>query len=215
MSNITENQNRSVRDLSNANTTVMINPFDEFELEEIQGRRLYINAVIDEGVIETIVFHILRFNREDIGIEPENRKPIILYINTPGGSVVDGFGLIDAILCSKTPVYTVNQAMCASMGFLIFLAGEKRFTMPHSTFLMHDGQGFACDSMGKMKDRMEFETKQVEVMVKEYIMSRTTISDDLYEDKYRIEWYMLPKEAKSYSIATDIVGEDCNIDDMI
>lgn len=206
---------RTTRDLSKANTTVMINPFDEFELEEIAARRLYINDVIDESIIETIVYHILRFNREDKGKAKEERQPILLYINTPGGSVVDGFGLIDAIICSKTPIYTINQAMCASMGFLIFLAGEKRFTMPHCTFLMHDGSGFACDSMAKMKDRMEFEAQQVEVMVKKYIMDHTSIDEDLYNEKYRIEWYMLPQEAKRYNIADYIVGEDCDIDDMI
>lgn len=204
-----------MRDFSNAKPTIMLNPFEELDIEEINGRRLYINSVIDENVIDTIVYHILRFNRDDKGIPKEDRRPIFLYINTPGGSVVDGFGLIDAVICSKTPIYTINQALCASMGFLIFLAGEKRFTMPHSEFLMHDGSGFACDSMAKMKDRMEFETQQLEKMVKEYIMERSDIDDDLYDNKYRIEWYMLPKEAKKYGIVTHIVGEDCDIDDMI
>ena len=180
-----------MRDFSNAKPTIMLNPFEELDIEEINGRRLYINSVIDENVIDTIVYHILRFNRDDKGIPKEDRRPIFLYINTPGGSVVDGFGLIDAVICSKTPIYTINQALCASMGFLIFLAGEKRFTMPHSEFLMHDGSGFACDSMAKMKDRMEFETQQLEKMVKEYIMERSDIDDDLYDNKYRIEWYML------------------------
>jgi ATP-dependent protease ClpP protease subunit len=101
------------------------------------------------------------------------------------------------------------------MGFLIFLAGDKRYAMTHSEFLMHDGSSFAADSTAKMKDRMEFETQQIEVMLKNYIMNRTTISEELYEDKYRVEWYMLPEEAKEHGIVTHIVGTDCDIDEII
>ena len=204
-----------MRDYSNAKPTVMLNPFDEIDIDEINGRRLYINNIIDEEIIETIVFHIMKYNREDKGKPAEERKPILLYINSPGGSVVDGYGLIDAIMCSKTPVYTINQALCASMGFLIFLAGEKRFAMPHAEFLMHDGGTGGYDSTAKMKDRMDFEIGQIEPMTKDYIMSRTSIDEDLYEKKYRCEWYMLPEEAKSHNIVTHIVSQDCDIDDVI
>lgn len=188
---------------------------EEFEIEDLKERRLFINSEIDEVIIDTIVYYILRINREDKGKKREDRKPILLYINSPGGSVVDGYGLIDVILASETPVYTINQAMCASMAFLIFLAGEKRFSMKHSEFLMHDGSTAGWDSTAKMKDRMDFETKQIEEMTKEYIMSRTTIDEDLYKEKYRVEWYMLPDEAKGHGIVTHIIGKDCSINDII
>ena len=203
------------RDYAKAKEVISITPYDEIEFEEIRARRLYINAVIDEEIISSIVFHILRYNREDKGKPVEDRQPIILYINSPGGSVVDGFGLIDVILCSKTPIYTVNQALCASMGFLIFIAGDKRFSMPRATFLCHDGSMFAMDSTAKMKDRMDFETNSFVPMTKKYILSRTTIDNDTYEKKYRTEWYMLPEEAKQYGIITHIVGEDCDIEDIV
>jgi len=188
---------------------------DRFELEDLDERRLYINCSIDDSIIEAIVYHILRYNRLDKGIASEYRKPIIIYINSPGGSVCDGYGLIDAIQSSLTPVYTVNQALCASMGFLIFLAGHKRYSMKRSEFLMHDGSTAGWDSTAKMKDRMDFETNQLEQMTKEYIMSRTNISDALYNEKYRVEWYMLPTEAKQNGILDYIVGEDCTIDEII
>jgi ATP-dependent Clp protease protease subunit len=203
------------KDILEAKSILSITPFEKVDIEEIDERRLYINSIIDEDIIDSIVFYILKYNREDKGKPKEERKPILVYINSPGGSVVDGFGLIDAMINSKTPVYTINLALAASMGFLIFLAGEKRYTMTHSEFLMHDGSGFAADSTAKMKDRMEFETNQLEVMVREYIMGRTTIDDELYKEKYRVEWYMLPKEAKEHGIVTDIVGIDCDIDNII
>ena len=199
----------------NVKKVVQMTYTDEFELEDLNGRRLYLNSDVDETIIETLVYHILRYNREDKGKPVEERKPIYLYINSPGGNVCDGYGLIDAILSSKTPVYTVNQALCASMGFLIFIAGQKRFTMQRSQFLMHDGSTAGWDSTAKMKDRMEFETGQIEKMTKEYILSRTNIDSVLYDQKYRVEWYMLPDEAKHHNICTHIVGKDCELDDIL
>ena len=188
---------------------------DVYEMEDLEERRLYINSGIDETIIDSMVYHILRYNREDRGLKPEERKPIYLYINSPGGSVCDGYGLIDVIRSSITPVYTINQALCASMGFLIFLAGHKRYSMLRSEFLMHDGSTAGWDSTAKMKDRMDFETKQLEQMTKEYIMSRTAIDNDLYDAKYRVEWYMLPNEAKKHGIVDYIVGVDCTIDEIL
>lgn len=188
---------------------------DKFEIEDYDGRRLFLNDSVDETIITSLAYHILRYNRLDKGIPVEERKPIILYINSPGGSVIDGYGLIDVILTSKTPVYTVNQALAASMGFLIFISGHKRFSMSHSEFLMHDGSTFTWDSTAKAKDRLDFETREVERTTKEYIMSRTNIDSELYDEKYRVEWYMLSNTAKKYGICDYIVGEDCDIDEII
>lgn len=188
---------------------------DTYNIEEVEGRRLYINFGIDEEVIKSIVWHILRYNRQDRGKPIEDRVPIKLYINSPGGNVADGYGLIDAIITSKTPVWTINQAMCASMGFLIFIAGQKRYSMPHSEFLMHDGSNFAYDSTAKMKDRMDFELGELEQVNKDYIMSHTKIDENLYKEKYRVEWYFLPKLAKEVGVVDYIVGEDCDIDEIL
>lgn len=188
---------------------------EAFEIEDLEQRRLFINSEIDDSVFDTIVYHILRYNRIDKGLPREQRSPILLYINTAGGSVCAGYGVIDVILNSETPVYTINQALCASMGFLIFLAGHKRFSMPRSEFLMHDGSSFGYDSIAKLKDRMEFETIQLEEMTKKYVIERTAINEKLYEEKYRIEWYMLPQEAKKYGICDFIVGEDCSLNEIL
>lgn len=185
------------------------------ELYDREHRRLYLNNEVDEIVIDSLVYMIMKYNREDIGKPISERKPIILYINTPGGSVSDGFGLIDAMIASKTPIYTVNQASCYSMGFLIFLAGDKRYSMKNSTFLCHDGNSFAFGSMSKIKDRLEFETVQMEKHIMDYIVSRTTISEELYKENYKTEWYMYPDEAKKNGILTHIVGIDCDIDEII
>ena len=189
---------------------------DKFTQEDVDERRLYLSAEVDSETVDTIVYHIMRFNRLDKGIPVKERKAIKLYINSPGGSVVDGFAVIDAILNSTTPVYTINLAMSASMAFLIFIAGHKRYSLAHSEFLMHDGSsGFGFESTAKLKDRIEFETIQLEHMTKEFILKHTTIEEDLYDLKYRIEWYMLPPEAKQHGIVDFIVGEDCSMDEIL
>ena len=188
---------------------------DKDELYDRENRRLYINYDIDETILDSIVYMILRYNRDDKDKSVDERKPIIIYINSPGGSVTDGFSLIDIILESKTPVYTVNQGICYSMGFLIFLAGQKRYSMKNSTFLCHEGSGFSFGSMSKLKDRLEFETGQMEKHIMDYILSRTSISEELYRANYKTEWYMYPYEAKRNGVLTHIVGVDCDIDEIL
>lgn len=185
---------------------------DKYYIEEVKERKLFLNNEVEEYVIGDLVRHILRYNRLDKGLPPEERKPIIIYINTPGGVVTDGYCLIDAIISSKTPVYTVNIGTAYSMGFLIFIAGHKRITMPNSTFLCHDGSSFAWDSTNKLKDRVDFEAGEMEEHTKNFIVSRTNIDSDLYEKNKRKEWYFYPEEAKRLGVATHIVGEDCDID---
>ena len=188
---------------------------DVYELDELENRHLYINAEIDDEVIDTIVYHILRYNRMDKGIPVEKRTPIVIYMNSVGGQVSSGYALIDAMIDSETPVYTVNQGLCASMGLLIFLAGQKRYSMRHSEFLLHDGSTMGFDSTAKMKDRMDFETKQIEKITKEYVVERTQISPKTYDKKYRIEWYFLPEEAKRIGVIDYIVGVDCPLSEIV
>ena len=161
---------------------------DKFDIEDNEQRRIYLNCEIDESIVDSAVYHILRYNRLDKDIPIEDRIPIKIYINSPGGSVSDGYALIDAIRLSKTPVYTINLALAASMGFLIFIAGHKRYCMPHAEFLMHDGSTMGFDSTAKMRDRMEFETVELEKETRKYIMSRTNIDENLYIFPFRLHW---------------------------
>lgn len=195
--------------------TVNLSYTDKYEINDLEERRLFINSQIDEEIIDTIVYHILRYNRKDKGIDEKLRKPIKLYINSIGGDTYNGYALISAIQSSITPVYTINQGMCASMAFLIFLAGSKRYSMINSIFLMHEGMNGGFDNTSKMRERIEFETGKLEDLTKNFVLSNTSITSDLYDEKYRVEWYMLPDEAKSHGICDFIVGKDCIIDEII
>lgn len=100
------------------------------------------------------------------------------------------------------------------MGFLIGLAGHKRFAMPHAKFLMHDGSQFIYNSGAKAQDQMEF-NKRMEGRIKQYVLSRTEITSEMYDSQMRKEWYMFADEAKKFGVTDYIIGEDCTINDII
>lgn len=185
-----------------------------FRLKDLQNRKLYLNCGIDLCSIEDIVKHIIRYNVEDMGIPVEQRKPIKLYITSPGGDVYAGFELVDAIENSKTPVYTINMGYQFSMGFLLGLSGHKRFATKHAKFLWHDGTSGTMNSTAKVRDEMEFQNRN-EDRIRQYILDHTKIDPELYDSKLRVEWYMFAEEAKELGVVDYIVGVDCDMDEII
>lgn len=187
---------------------------DIFYLKDLKQRKLFLSEDVNQYSVGDIVKNILQYNREDYGLPSEGRKPILLYVSSNGGEVDAGFELIDAILCSKTPVYTINLGYQYSMGFLIGLAGHRRYAMEHSKFLLHDGSNFIYNSGAKAQDQMEFNRK-VEDRVKQYILSRSKLASEEYDSKLRVEWYMFSDEAKEKGFVDYIIGKDCDIDEII
>lgn len=185
-----------------------------FYLKDLKQRKLYLNSDVCQETVNDIVKNILQYNREDAGIEVKDRKPILLYIASNGGEVDAGFELIDAIMASKTPVYTVNLGYQYSMGFLIGLAGHRRYAMRNSKYLMHDGSNFVYNSGAKAQDQMKFNGR-VEERVKQYILSRSKLSSEEYDSKLRVEWYLFSDEAKEKGFVDYIIGEDCDIDEIV
>lgn len=187
---------------------------DLFYLKDLKQRKLFLNSDIDQYSVSDIVKHIMQFNAEDKGVDPEERKPILLYISSNGGEVDSGFEIIDVISNSKTPVYTINVGYQYSMGFLIGLAGHKRFATSNAKFLMHDGSNFVYNSGAKAQDQMEFQ-RRVEERIKQYILTHSKLTEDEYNNKLRVEWYLFAEEAKSKGFVDYIIGCDCDIDEII
>lgn len=187
---------------------------DIFYLQDLKQRKLFIDDDINCVTVIEPVKHIMQFNKEDKGIPVKERTPIILYLTSHGGDVEAGFELIDAIQNSKTPVYTVNLGFQYSMGFLIGLAGHKRFATPNATFLMHDGSNFIYNSGAKAQDQMEFQ-RRVEKKMKQYVLSKSKLSEQEYDSKFRVEWYLFADEAKEKGFVDYIIGKDCDIDEIV
>lgn len=177
-----------------------------------QDRRLYLTTVIDDAIYDfdmskstEIVDDIIAYNREDRDIPREERKPIRLYINSPGGDVRDGFAIVGAIRTSKTPVYTINIGQWSSMAFLIGITGHKRFSLPNMTFLMHDGNNFMFGTTGKVFDQVHFEERYENEVVREHVLKYGKMLAEEYDEKVRKEVYMLPEDALRYGFIDKIV----------
>lgn len=110
-----------------------------------------------------------------------------ILINSPGGYATDGFALIDAMHGSRIPIRTVGIGMIASMGLMIFLAGEKgtRMLTPNTMILSHQFAGF---NSGKEHELLSAQTETTQLS--EIIMRHYKRSTGLTEKKIRE--YLLP-----------------------
>lgn len=171
----------------------------------IDNRIIFINDVIDDYIVDYSM-KIIEWNKEDKDISATERKPIKIFINSDGGSVGAILNLINIIEISKTPVYTIGMDRCYSSGGLLLMSGHKRYILNMTTYLVHDGYTGSQGSTGKMIDNLEF-TKALEDKVKIFILSHSTISEKLYKENYRKDWFMFSDEIISYGIADKIITD--------
>lgn len=187
---------------------------DKVYVENLKDRVIIINQDIDENIVEMATMQIIKFNKEDKDIPADQRKPIRIYVSSNGGSIADGFTLIDVMLQSKTPVHTLNLSKAYSMGFLIMLAGSKRAAFSNSTFLLHDGMKGEISTGSKFKDTAKF-YDELDDRIKQYVLGRTTIESKVYDKNFAREWYMYSDEAKKLGVINSIVGEDIDLDEIL
>mmetsp|Transcript_62793 Transcript_62793/g.104516 ORF Transcript_62793/g.104516 Transcript_62793/m.104516 type:complete len:242 (+) Transcript_62793:19-744(+) len=114
-------------------------------------RIIFLGQEIDDELCNQIIAVMLFSDSED----PE--KPMYLYVNSPGGSVIAGLALYDTIQNVNSEVVTCNVGMAASMASFILGSGErgKRLALPHSRVMIHQPMG---GSEGQAEDiRVEAE----------------------------------------------------------
>jgi hypothetical protein len=66
-----------------------------------------------------------------------------------------------------------------------------------------------------VKDYLDFSINQIEKMTKDYVIAQSAISGDSFDNNYRREWYFLPKEGKDIGVVDYIVGQDCDMDEIL
>ena len=81
------------------------------------------------------------FQRELLYLDGLGKKRIQVWINSAGGSVMDGYNIGSAILKTKTPVDTYNTGACISIAGVIFMCGRNRIMMDYAQFMMHPTSG--------------------------------------------------------------------------
>lgn len=168
-----------------------------------KSRKYYIDSGID-GSIMALQRKILLCNQEDLGKSIDKRQPITIYIMSPGGCIDFMYMLIDTILLSQTPVYTVNIGCAASAAALIFLAGHKRFMMPRARILIHEGSAALEGDAGKVMDAADTYKKDIKRM-KDFILERTGIPKALMSKKHSNDWSLTAQECLEYNVCDRII----------
>lgn len=151
-----------------------------------KSRKLYLDCDIDENALN-VQKMILRWNMEDAGIPVEERKPIWIYVFSPGGSIIYMWAICDAINLSKTPIYTVNVGIAASAASLIFISGHKRYMFPKATVLIHEGSAELSGDAIKVMDQSEAYRKSLKQM-KTFILEKTSIPPKELNKKRANDW---------------------------
>ena len=170
-----------------------------------QDRIFWLNDNV-ENCAEDLIRMILHCNKEDKGKSSDERKPIKIFIDSPGGDLVATFTMINAIKLSKTPVYTINIGAAYSGGFFIFLAGHKRFAYELSSFLFHEGSTGTSGDAGKFRNFADFYKKELDKL-KSIVLKYTKISDEEYEKHIKDDWWFTADEAIEYGICDEILTE--------
>lgn len=169
------------------------------------------NIIIEEigYEIAVAVDSVIRFwnsvdNEENIPVN--ERKPIKVFIHSPGGFLTSTFTMIDAIKMSKTPVYTIAMGETYSGGFFTFLAGHKKFAYPHASFLYHEGATANGGDANKFRNFAKFYEVQLE-QLRQVVLDNSSISEEEYEKHIKDDWWLTAEEAVEYGIADEILTE--------
>lgn len=171
----------------------------------LEDRVIWIDYGIDESILEVSRL-IMKYNKDDADIPIEERKPIKLLIYSYGGDGQACFSLLDVIALSKTPVWTVNMGVAMSAGFLILLAGHKRFCLKNSTALAHSGSGGASGTFEQTEAMMKDYKRFVDTM-REYVIERTEIDSKTWNKNKNKEWYIYSEDQLKYGMVNKIVDD--------
>lgn len=139
---------------------------------------MLINQHIGMDADEGMGINGAEFQRELLMLDSMGKKRIQIWINSPGGVVLDGYNIFNAIIKSKTPVDTYNVGIASSIAGVIFMAGRKRIMADYSSLMIHPPHG------GDDRKQMEAITESLVTMLSaksnmsdvevKYLMDRTT-----------------------------------------
>ena len=160
--------------------------------EMLDQRELELMTSVDAESCTVVIRGLLHLQRQD------PTAPITLYINSPGGEVQSGLALYDVMQAVSCPIRTVCLGMAASMGALLFIAGDEREILPHSRVMIHDpligagAGGSALSVKARADDLMRIRDITAGVIARHSGMSiervfELTASDTYFEAEEAIE----------------------------
>nr|YP_009560148.1 clp protease proteolytic subunit [Vandenboschia speciosa]AZZ71273.1 clp protease proteolytic subunit [Vandenboschia speciosa] len=167
-------------------------------------RLLFLGQQVDDEIANQLIGIMMYLNGED------ETKDMFLYINSPGGAVLPGISVYDAMQFVVPDVHTICMGLAASMGSFILTGGEitKRIALPHARVMIHqpassyyDGQAGECimeaEEVLKLRDCI------TRVYVQRTGKASWVISEDMERDVF-----MSAKEAKNYGIVDLVASEN-------
>lgn len=166
----------------------------------LRERIVFIGFPVDDHVASLVIAQLLFLESEDAD------KDIMLYINSPGGSVSAGLAIYDTMQYVKPQIATICIGMAASMAAILLAGGEKskRTALPNSKIMIHQPLG---GTQGQATD--------IEIYTKEMLRTRDTLYnilakhtgrnfEQIKKDSDR-DNFMTPEEAKEYGLIDNIL----------
>lgn len=168
----------------------------DVDLTLLENRQLFLFEVINED-------SAIRIVKSLYALDAVNNNPIMLYLNTPGGSCSDGLAIIDAMRTIDSPVVTIITNEVCSMGGHIAINGNKRVCYPNSVFMAHDMATYMDDYSGKIKDRAIFLEKYY-ALLEDNLKKNTKLSAEELLQARNGELWLFADEMKRKGIVDEI-----------
>ena len=168
----------------------------------LEDRIIFLNGEINDQTANLIIAQLIYLEGKD----PD--KDIMMYINSPGGSVVAGMAIYDTMNYIKCDVCTVCVGLAASMAAILLSSGTKgkRYVLPNSEVMIHQPlggfQGQASDIKIHAEHMMRTKRLINKILSQNTGMSIETIEKDTDRDNY-----MSAEEAKKYGLIDKIYAK--------
>ena len=168
----------------------------------LKDRIIFLGGPIDDNVANTVIAQLLFLEGQD------PKKDIMIYINSPGGTVTGTMAMYDTMQFVKCDISTVCVGMAAS-GAAVILAGGakgKRLALPNSEVLIHqvmgEAGGQASDIEISAKHILQIKQKLNKILAKHTGQSVAKVEKDSDRD-----YFMSSQEAKDYGIIDTIIDK--------
>lgn len=167
-----------------------------------QERIVFIGEPIDDNVANTVIAVMLYLNSQD------QNKDIVMYINSPGGSVTAGMAIFDTMNHVKSDIVTVCVGLAASMGAFLLAAGAKgkRFALPHSRIMIHQPSGGVQGQASDIEIRAR-ETIRIKHKLNQILSDATGQPLERIERDAERDFYLSASESVEYGIVDRVIED--------
>lgn len=139
--------------------------------------------------------------------EIDKTEDLTIYINSPGGGVMNGFAMFDLLMQHEGKITTICEGSAASMASVILLAGEDRIAYENSEVMIHNPTVFTGGDADELEKHVERLRRMEERAINVYT-SRTSMTEQQAKDYMNEETWFTASEAKDLGIITQVLNTD-------